>query len=453
MGAADGRDDTHSTSTGANTSAGPAEPVPTPAPGVRPWARSLAICTFGSFTTIVGMTMLVPFLPVYIRQLGVQDPDAIVHWSAICFGATYLVAALVAPLWGMLGDRWGRKSMLVRAGLGMSIAIGLTGLAQDVGQLLALRLLTGLLGGFASGAMILVADLTPVARRAFAVGVLTSGVMAGNLAGPVLGGLLPPLVGPRVVFGWTGALIFTAFLAVVLGLPADRPQRRPVAPDGPATPAAPSAPAGPSDPPAAPGPPGAQGERAPARASAAIVLLLAIASLITFASMSVEPFITLLSAQLPGGQPAALWGGIALSATAAGTMIAGPVLGRAADAIGPRRVLALSLAAAALCASAQYLAHSAPALVALRFALGLAVGGLAPAATSALRALVPAARVGRVLGLMVAAQHAGQVLGPLFGAWVATAAGMREAFLASGAVLALGAGLAALALRRRNQPS
>lgn len=414
---------------------------PPPTSAANPWVRNLAICTFGSFTTIVGMTMLVPYLPLYIRSLGVEDPDAVVRWSAVCFGATFLVAAVVAPLWGILGDRWGRKSMLVRSGLGMSIAIGLTGLAQDVWQLLALRLLTGLLGGFASGAMILVADRTPAPRRAFAVGILSSGVMAGNLAGPVLGGILPPLVGPRAVFGLTGALIFTAFLAVVFGMRDGRPRPEPVTPPAQAAPPAPAAPPASAEPP--------EPTRPRPRTRAVLVLLLIIASLITFASMSVEPFITVLMGQLPGGEPQALWGGIALSATAAGTMASGPLLGRAADAVGPGRVLAASLGAAALSAGAQSLAHSALVLVALRFALGLAVGGLMPAVTSAIRDLLPPNRVGRVLGLMVAAQHAGQVLGPLFGAWVATAAGMPEALLASGGVLAAGAVLALLALRRQ----
>src|SRR5690349_17852564 len=102
------------------------------------WRRNLFVCIFGSFTTVVAMTLLLPFLPLYVEQLGVSGHAAIVQWSGAAFGATYFSAALVAPLWGLLADRYGRKPMLVRASLGMAVAMSLTGMAQDVYQLMGL---------------------------------------------------------------------------------------------------------------------------------------------------------------------------------------------------------------------------------------------------------------------------------------------------------------------------
>ena len=157
------------------------------------WRRNLAVCPFGSFTTIVAMTLLLPFLPLYVEQLGVEDPAAIVQWSGVAYGATFFTAALSAPLWGRLADRYGRKLMLIRASLGMAVAMSLIGMAHDVWQLVALRLLTGLLGGYASGSTVLVATQTPKARSGWALGMLASGIMAGNLAGPLIGGALPPI--------------------------------------------------------------------------------------------------------------------------------------------------------------------------------------------------------------------------------------------------------------------
>ena len=177
------------------------------------WRRNLAVGTAGSFTTLVAMTLLVPFLPEYVRQLGVDDPGAVVRWSGVAYGATFLTAALTAPLWGALGDRFGRKSMLVRASLGMAVAMTLLGFVQSVEQLVAVRLLVGLLGGYSSGATILVAAQTPKDRSAWALGVLSSGILAGNVVGPLVGGFVPAWVGIRPTFVVCGAVIFLAFLA------------------------------------------------------------------------------------------------------------------------------------------------------------------------------------------------------------------------------------------------
>lgn len=48
----------------------------------RYWQRNLAVCVFGSFTTLVSLSMLLPFLPLYVEQLGASSPAAVVQWSA-----------------------------------------------------------------------------------------------------------------------------------------------------------------------------------------------------------------------------------------------------------------------------------------------------------------------------------------------------------------------------------
>src|SRR5579871_5081540 len=189
------------------------------------WKRNLIVCFLGSVTTIVAMTLLLPFLPLYVEQLGVTDHAAIVQWSGIAYGATFFSAALTAPLWGRLGDRCGRKLMLIRASLGMAVAMSLIGMAHNVYELVALRLLAGFLGGYNSGSMALIAAETPTGRSGWALGVVATGSMAGNLAGPLIGGSLPPLIGIRATFLLAGAVIFVTFLATVFLL---REEQRPV---------------------------------------------------------------------------------------------------------------------------------------------------------------------------------------------------------------------------------
>ncbi|MBY0296955.1 MAG: MFS transporter [Methylobacterium sp.] len=378
------------------------------------WRRNLVVCVFGSFTTIVAMTLLLPFLPLYVRDLGVRDEAAIVQWSGIAFGATFFSAALVAPLWGRLADRYGRKLMLVRASLGMAVAMSLIGLAQDVWQLVGLRLLAGLLGGYASGSMVLVATQTPKDRSAWALGVLSAGIMAGNLVGPLVGGVLPPLIGIRATFFAAGAVIFGAFLAtlaLIREAPLPPREGRKAAGGWAEVP-----------------------DKGPALAMLATGLLLMLAV------MSIEPIITVYVAELVS-DPArvTLVAGLAMSATALGSILSAPRLGRLADRIGAWPVITGSLAASALLLVPQALVVADWQLVALRFLMGLALGGLLPCIASVIRHSVPDRVAGTMLGYSTSSQYAGQVAGPLLGGFAGGHFGMRSVFLGTALLMAAGA--------------
>lgn len=381
------------------------------------WQRNLWVCVFGSFTTLVAMTLLLPFLPLYVEHLGIQDPAAIVQWSGAAYAATFFSAAFTAPLWGRLGDRYGRKLMLIRASLGMAVAMALIGLAQTAWQLVLLRLLAGVLGGYASGSTILVATQAPKARSGWALGVLSSGIMAGNLAGPLLGGALPPLIGIRNTFFFCGAAIFVAFLATAFLLkesPAQRAAAR-----------------------QAPTPPVVLNQQ--------LVTLLATAAALMFATLSIEPIITVYFQQLQVSQ--VTWmAGLAMSAGALGSLLSTSWLGRLADRIGPWHVLSGCLAAAALLLIPQALVTQGWQLVALRFAMGLALGGLLPCIASLIRHAVPDQVAGRVLGYSTSCQYVGQVLGPLAGGFVGGHYGMRAVFWVTCGIMAA---LAAITWRLR----
>lgn len=104
---------------------------------------------FGSFTTGVAIKLLLPFLPLYLEPLGVQGLAALAQWSGAAFAATFLSAGLAAPLWGRMADRYGRKLMLVRASLGVAITMALIHVVATAWQLVGLRLLAGLVSGWA----------------------------------------------------------------------------------------------------------------------------------------------------------------------------------------------------------------------------------------------------------------------------------------------------------------
>jgi MFS family permease len=393
------------------TAAGPAAEED----GSEHWRRNLVICIFGSFTTIVAMTLLLPFLPLYVEQLGVSNPAAIAQWSGAAFGATYFSAALVAPLWGRLADRYGRKLMLIRASLGMAVAISLTGIVHDVYQLMVLRLLTGFLGGYASGSFVLVATQTPKARSGWALGTLSSGIMAGNLAGPLLGGGLPQLIGIRATFLAAGAVIFIAFLGTVFLI---REDKRP----------------------ASTAKVKERGGFAAVPNKGPLLAMLFTGMLLMLANMSIEPIITLYVAQIVA-DPArvTIVAGIVMSAAALGNILSASRLGKLADRIGHQNVIIGCLAVSALLLIPQAFVFAGWQLVILRFLMGLSLGGLLPCVASVIRHNVPERVVGTMLGYSISSQYAGQVAGPLLGGFVGGHFGMRAVFIGTAVLMAAGA--------------
>jgi MFS family permease len=377
------------------------------------WQRNLVVCVFGSFTTIIAMTLLLPFLPLYVEHLGVSDPAAVVQWSGAAFGATFLSAAFTAPLWGRLGDRYGRKLMLIRASLGMAVAMSLIGLAENVWQLVLLRLLAGLLGGYASGATILVATQTPKARSGWALGMLSSGIMAGSLVGPLVGGLLPPLIGIRNTFFLAGAVIFVTFLATTFFLKEAPRAPRKVVKEGEVT-------IRPWD---------LIEDKRPVK------IMFVVACLVMFATMSIEPIITVYLMELHT-ESLTLMAGVVMSAAALGSIISASRLGKFADRVGHWRVVTVCLSVAAVLLIPQAFVTNEWQLVVLRFLMGLALGGLLPCIAAIIRHSVPESIAGRMLGYSTSSQYVGQVLGPLTGGYLGGHFGMRMVFIGTFALMA-----------------
>ncbi len=380
------------------------------------WRRNLYVCLFGSFTNISAMTLLLPFLPLYVEQLGVRTQAAIVQWSGIAYGITFLGAGIMAPIWGKFADLYGRKLILIRASLAMAVTMSLIGVAHNIWQLVALRLAAGLLGGFASGAVVLIATQTPKSRLAWALGVLSTGTMAGALLGPLLGGALPGLIGVRETFFLAGGVIFIAFLATCFLIREDarppvseRKQRKR----------------------------GAWGmipDRRPVIAMLVTVMLLMVAS------MSIEPIITVYVQTLVGDPSrVVLVSGMVMAATAFGSMLAAPRVGRIADRVGTWPVIIVCLLVAGALLIPQAFVTNAWQLLALRFVLGMSLAGLLPSINATIRHNVPDAAAGTILGYATSAQYAGQVVGPLVGGFVGGHFGMRAVFLATSVLLLGGA--------------
>ena len=388
------------------------------------WRRNMYVCLFGSFTNITAMTLLLPFLPIYVEQLGVKDHAAIVEWSGIAYGIAFLGAGIMAPIWGKMADLHGRKLILMRASLAMAICMSAIGLAQNIWQLVLLRLLAGVLGGYASGAVVLVATQTPKDRAGWALGMLSTGGLAGTLLGPLIGGVLPGLIGLRQTFFLVGGAIFVAFLGTCFFITEDRrltskanrkvmpgawsmiPDRRPV------------------------------------------IAMLVTAMLLMLANMSIEPIITVYVAQLVPDAEVVFTSGLVMAASAVGSVLAAPRLGRLADRVGAWNVIVGCLAVCGVLLVPQAFVTDRWQLIGLRFLMGMSLAGLLPAIAATIRHNVPSNATGTILGYSTSAQYAGQVIGPLAGGFVGGHIGMRAVFLGTTVVMLGGAAFNWIVSRR-----
>jgi DHA1 family multidrug resistance protein-like MFS transporter len=380
------------------------------------WRNTLWAMVGIQFIMTSAFSMLTPILPLFLPVLGVESEAAIDLWAGILTGITSLVAAFTSPLWGRLGDRRGRKLMLLRASFAIGFFAMLMGAAANVWQFFACRALMGVFAGFSSTAIALVASQVPEGRLGYSLGWLSTGQLVGSLFGPIIGGLLADLTGSyRIPFYCTSATIFIALGLVWFGVHEEF--TRPAKGDG--------------------------GRstvnslvaliRTPALLALFFVLLMA-----QFGVRTVQPVVTLYVKEMVGNLPnIATLAGIAFSITGVANIISAPFLGNRSDEIGYRRVLLICLLGGTLTTLPQAFTDNYWVFTAERFAVGLFIGGLLPAANAMVGRLVSRSDRGAVYGMTSSAMFLGNSIGPLLGGAIAASFGLHWVFLMTGAVMAL----------------
>jgi len=177
------------------------------------WRRNLFAVTAASFMGYTGFTLAMPFLPLFIRQLGVSDVGEIALWTGLCLGITPALTALRSPVWGRLADRYGRKIMVERSLVSFVVFMAAMAYVTRAWHVLALRAAQGLFAGYGSISIAMAAESAPRERMPQAIGLVQTAQRLGPGLGPVIGGVLAAVVGLR------GAFLATAvFYAVSLAL-------------------------------------------------------------------------------------------------------------------------------------------------------------------------------------------------------------------------------------------
>ena len=174
----------------------------------RYWKRNLLIIATGAFLANLSFNLTTPFIPLFVEELG--QTENVATLSSFAQSASALMYAIMAPVWGSLADKYGKKQMFVRAGMGIAIANLLCALSQNYMQYLILRFFNGMLSGFIPACIMFIATNTPERHVGYALGITQMGVSIGQIMGPFVGGYLSNMVGMRMAMALAALGIFIA---------------------------------------------------------------------------------------------------------------------------------------------------------------------------------------------------------------------------------------------------
>ncbi len=370
------------------------------------WRKNMYALWIGNFATGAGASMSLPFLPLFIATMGNFPKWELTLYAGLAFSSTFLSQAIVSPLWGKLADRTGRKPMLMRAAIGMTITATLSGFSPNVWILITLRLIQGAFSGYINNAYALIASEVPQRQSGQAMGILTTGSVGGQLIGPIIGGFIAGVLGYRIPFFIFGLLMLLAASVTYFGVkenftPTKRLQKL------------------------------AQKSAFAGIKNIHIVWAMIISSmLIQAATNSINPIISLFVRQLMHNQGnVAMISGIIAALPGIATIISAPKLGAIGDHIGPKRVLTGGLVLSGAVFLPMFFTTTIVVLGILRFLVGIADAALLPITQSVMTRNTPSESISRIFSYNQSFQAIGSVIGPMLASGVAGVLDYRYVFL------------------------
>ncbi|HEM6146292.1 TPA: multidrug efflux MFS transporter [Streptococcus suis] len=375
------------------------------------WKQNLKVAWLGNFLTGTSFTLVMPFISVFVEELGV-GPGQIEYYAGLAVSVNALAAALMAPIWGSLADRYGRKPMMVRAAFAMIFTMGGMAFVPNVFWLLALRVLNGVFTGYIPNATALIASQVPKDKTGYALGTLSTGAVAGNLIGPTLGGILAEMFGVHTVFLLVGLLYVIVVLLTVFYIREDFVPIK-------------------------------KGEEMSVKEvfeqvkdRQMLVGLFVTSMIIIAAAQAVVPILTLYVRHLGQTDNLLFVAGFIISLPGMASLVTSGYLGKIGDRIGNHRLLLIALTYSLLINVFCVFAENPFQLGLLRFMYGFGTGALLPSVNSLLTKLTPKEGISRIFSYNQLFNNLGSVVGPMMGSAVAAHMGYDWVFyLSSGLVL------------------
>ena len=375
------------------------------------WKENLRVAWFGSFLTGASISLVVPFMPIFVEQLGIEG-DQVAFYAGLAISVSAVSAALISPIWGILADKYGRKPMMIRAGLAMTITMGGLAFVPNIYWLIFLRLLNGVFTGFVPNATALIASQVPKDKSGYALGTLSTGVVAGTLTGPFVGGLIAEIFGIRNVFLLVGGFLFLAAILTIFFIKEDF---QPVAKEK----AIPT-----------------KELFSSFKYPRLLVNLFLTSFVIQFSAQSIGPILALYVRDLGQTENLLFVSGLIVSSMGFSSMMSAGVMGKLGDKVGNHRLLVAaqiySVIIYLLCAHA-----TSPLQLGLyRFLFGLGTGALIPGVNALLSKMTPKSGISRIFAFNQVFFYLGGVIGPMAGSAVAGYLGYHAVFYATAACVA-----------------
>ncbi len=374
------------------------------------WKRNLVVIWVGVFFCSMAYSISIPFLPIFLEtELGVTRHLEV--WSGVAFGITFLASALIAPFWGSLSDKYGRKPMLIRSGFSLAVLYVVSYFVTDPYVFLIVRLFQGLLAGFVPASIALVGTNTPEDKTGYALGIMATSGATGTIIGPLIGGVVSYYIGNR------NAFLFSAFIVLIAALIAtiwvkehnfNRSAKRS----------------------------NVLSDIRQAAANPIFVSLLVLTGVANFSVMILEPLITIYVKGLGvSTSSASLSAGIVFSAVGVATLIMAPRWGKIGSRIGFGKVLLIGLIGSGIGNVLQFLLANIWGFGMLRFGYGLFFAAVMPSINALIVKVTPSDFRGRAFGLNQSASQIATMAGPLIGGLLGSILDIRYVFIINGLLL------------------
>ncbi|WP_190279530.1 MFS transporter [Ornithinibacillus gellani] len=376
--------------------------------------RNLVIMWFANFFVAGSMTMVLPFISLYIETFGNFSDAYVQTWSGWIFGITFVAAFAFAPIWGRFGDKYGRKKLLIIFATGLGLSVFLMGFATSVWQLFLLRLATGVFTGFIPMSQALISTQTPSKVAGKVLGTLQTGSITGTLMGPMIGGVLADMYGFSATFKFTSITIFISAIIVTFGIREFKLAQTNEADEKSYT---------------------RKEVFMHIAKNPVLLIVMLISMLVQVAHFSIQPILSLYVADLNGMENIALFSGMAFSAAGLGNLLMTRRLGKLGDRIGYIKVLIVLLFMAGIVYFPAAFVTNIWQLIILRLLLGVAIGGIIPLRIAYIRQEAPLSMQGEVLGYNTSLRFLGNIIGPALGGVLSGHFGFSAVFFVTSALL------------------